>query len=457
VKTIFSKSFLGHIKATSVLSVPIILSQLGHVSVGLADTIFVGQTNSAVQLAAISLANSLAVVTLVGGIGLSMGLTPLVAKLRGEGDSSQFSALLSNGLLLNVIFGLVIVLLGFAAEPFFNRLGQAPEVLERARVVFRLFNLSILPVMFFQAFRQFMEGNGYTKGPMWVSIAANVLNIALNYILVYGKFGMEPLGAVGSGAATLIARVLMAAGIYLLFVSLPSYKAFRIRFALLERQRLLSIFRLGYPIGLQLVFEVGAFSGAALIIGWMGAYSLAAHQIVISMASVTYMAASGFGSAATIRVGYFLGAQSRSDIRQASFASYFLVIAFMLLMALFFVLFKDHLPLLFTKNPEIIAIASTLIIQAAWFQVADGTQVVGLGALRGLQDVKGPTIISGIAYWLFAIPVGYLLGIVWHMQAIGVWLGLSLGLGLASITLFLRFINRAKAIRFQSGAEAAES
>ncbi|SHI92587.1 multidrug resistance protein, MATE family [Hymenobacter daecheongensis DSM 21074] len=430
-----------HIKPMLLLAYPVVLSQLGHVLVNVCDSVMVGQLGK-VPLAAVSLGVSVNTVVLVLGLGMSMGITPLVAAANGKRDVPALGSLLVNGVWLSVLAGVVLAAGGLLIAPLLGYLNQPAEVVALAAPWVRVLFLSLLPLMVFQGFKQFAEGLGLTRQAMVLSILANVINALLCYVLIFGRFGLPALGLMGSAWATLIARVLMAAlmAAYVLRARrLQPYRAAAGSWLQPARATLGRIFDLGAPIGVQMMFEMGAFSFSAIMIGWLGATSLAAHQIAINVASVTYMAASGIAAAATIRVGYFRGTGDAQGARQAGFTAYGLTFVFMGTMALILIMARHAVPHFYNHDPEVVAQAATLLLIAALFQVSDGLQVVGLGALRGLEDVKVPSVVALLAYWAVALPFGYWLGFKLDLGAIGVWVGLLTGLTLVAGVLLWRF------------------
>jgi MATE family multidrug resistance protein len=375
------------------------------------------------------------------GIGLSYGSTPLIAAAQGNQNMHRIKLVFGNSMWLCTLSGIVISLLMLSFTPLFKHLGQPAEVVEKAIPYYRVMVCSMLPLMIFQGYRQFLEGLSLTKPPMLLSLACNVVNIALGYGLIYGYGPLPEMGMLGAAVATFVARSFMAASAFW-YVKMHKELAHfhfgwsRSYFSWSHLKRLLSI---GLPAGMQMVLEVGAFSAAALFIGWIGTNSLAAHQIAISLAATTYMLASGISAAATIRVGTYRGAGEEEQMQKAGWAAFTLAFLFMAVSSMGFVLLRNVLPLIFVKDAEVVAIASQLLILAAVFQLSDGVHVAGLGALRGLEDVKVPTIITVIAYWVIALPVGYIIGFKFNQGAPGVWAGLALGLSVAAVLLSLRF------------------
>lgn len=444
MKRIYTK-YKAHYKDNFQLAYPVVISQLGHTLVALSDSLIIGHTGK-VPLAAVSLGNSMFTTFLVCGIGMSYGLTPLIAQENGRGNKRGCGHLLSHSIVINIITGLILCGIIFLCGHYLNDMKQEPDVAAQAKPFLAFLAVSIIPLMVFMSFKQFAEGLGFTKQAMNISIIGNILNILLGITLVYGLFGLPKMGVVGVGIATLTDRILM--GITMAWYVLKS-KYFKpylhtFRLAGFNRASFKKILGIGTPVALQGVFEVSAFGGAAIIVGWIGAAELAAHQIAISLASMTYMMASGISSAAGIRSGNNLGKKDFSSLRHSAIASYHMVIVMMSVTALLFLIFCQVLPTFYISDPSVISIAAQLIIIAAFFQLFDGTQVVGLGVLRGLGDVKLPTAITLIAYWVLGLPIAWLLGFTLNYGVQGIWWGLSIGLMVASVLLFFRFHYKTK-------------
>ncbi|QHS57140.1 MATE family efflux transporter [Mucilaginibacter sp. 14171R-50] len=424
------------------LAIPVVISQLGHTLVQVSDSVIVGHFAGTTALAAVSLVNSLFLVPLVIGVGISYGITPLIAQNNGRGNYQECGTLLSNSFFLNVITGIVLFCaIYFGVMLFINKLHQSPDVVIQAKPYLFLLSISLIPLLVFSTFKQFAEGLGFTKQAMLISIWGNVLNIVLGVIFVKGLFGVHPMGIKGVGYSTLIDRSVMAIVMAVYVLRSPIFKKYLKDFAVrnIDRMRGLQILKIGMPVAMQYVFEVGAFGGAALIIGSIGMVEQAAHQVAISLAAMTYMMASGISAAAAIRSGNYFGAGNHSELRLSAISNYHIVIVFMSCTAIIFTLFNQYLPWIYTTDRTVIAIAAQLLIVAAFFQLFDGTQVVGLGILRGMGDVNKPTLITFISYWIVGLPMAYLLGIYFDLGVTGVWYGLVLGLMAASIMLFLRF------------------
>lgn len=444
-----STDFKEHFKRNYLLAYPVVLSQLGHVLVGTADSMMVGRVGTN-ELAAASVANAVFSVMMMFGIGVSFGLTPLVAQSDGENNQRAGMRFLKHSFVVNLICGTLLFILLLFGGYILDLLDQPKEVVKLAKPYLAIIGFSMVPFMIFQTAKQFAEGLSMTKQAMYITISANVVNVGLNYVLIFGKLGFEPMGLVGAGWATLISRIVMAI-VMMMFVR--NYKRFQIywsffKVTLWNAQSFKKLLNLGVPTGFQYIFEVGAFATAAVMIGWMGAIPLAAHQVAINLASISYMMATGISAAATVRVGNQLGQRDIRTMRIAGYTCFLMAIIFMAFTGIVFMLFNELLPSLYTNDQDVIGIAGTLLIIAALFQLSDGIQVVGLGALRGMGDVKLPTAVTFLAYWAIGLPVGYFLAFNLGLGEEGVWYGLLIGLSLTAVILFLRFKNRsAKLLR----------
>jgi MATE family multidrug resistance protein len=441
MKQLYTK-YKPHYRDSLKLAIPVVISQVGHMAVQLSDSMIVGHWVGTIALAAVSLAGGVFVIILVTGLGMSYALTPLVAQQNSQENHNECGRLLVNSLLINVITGVFLFLLvHYGANYLIDHLHQSPAVVAQAKPFLTLLGISIMPLMVFLTFKQFAEGLGFTKQAMQISIWGNVLNILVGITFVKGLFGIAPMGIRGVGYSTLIDRFLMATVMAIYILRSPRFKKYLHEFTLknIDRARSWNLFKIGGPIALQYTFEVSAFAGANFIIGAISAIQQAAHQVALQLASTTYMMATGISAAATIKSGNNFGVKNFTVLRQSAVSSYHLVIVLMSVTAIIFTLGNHILPYLFTTDKAVIYFAAQLLILAAFFQLFDGTQVVGLGILRGMGDVKYPTAITFLAYWVVGLPVGYLCGIHLKLGAVGVWYGLVLGLMISSILLFVRF------------------
>lgn len=439
-----------HFRKNISLAWPVMLGQIGHVMVGLADSIMIGALGT-VPLAAGAFANSVFVVPMVFGIGLAFGLTTPVANADGENKPEKARSFLKHGIYLNTAFALLIFGLLLILENFLGLMGQAEEVLKTAQGYYRIICFSLVPLLIFLTFKQFAEGLSDTRVAMLVSIGANLINIGLNYLLIYGNWGFPAFGLEGAGIATLLARILMAITMVIYVFRKKAFKAYTqgIQWADTQWKHFKKLIDIGVPSGLQFIFEVSAFALAAVMAGWIDAESLAAHQIAISLASVSYMAASGIGAAANVRVSNQLGAGNIPALRMAAHTNFILMLGLMSISGIIFYLGRDFLPSFYSEDPKVLALAAQLLIVAVAFQLFDGMQVAVLAALRGLSETRIPTLIVLFSYWVIALGSSYYFGFKMQLGALGIWYGLALGLIVASCLLTWRFEIKTKQLLAQ--------
>jgi MATE family multidrug resistance protein len=375
------------------------------------------------------------------GIGISMGLTPLVSKAYGKGKSNQISRLFSNSLFINFLTSLALFGLILLFSQNLSILNQTEEVEVLALPFLLIITASLIPLMVFQTFKQFVEGLSQTKQAMFITIAANLVNVFLNWLLIWGHWGFPELGFLGAAWATLISRILMMVLMGAYVLSSKRYVDFGLRILRFKRNWRLCkrILKIGIPTGFQFIFEVSAFSAAAIMMGWISVNALAGHQIALNLASISYMMATGVATAGMIRVSHYIGKEDYVRMKEAGRVVFGMVAAFMFVCALLFFAFRFYLPTLYIDDPEVISLAASLLILAGFFQISDGVQVVGLGVLRGMEDVKVPTLVTFFAYWALGLPLGYLLAFKFAFGESGIWIGLLIGLTITAALLFYRF------------------
>ncbi len=438
-------SYSAHIKRIIPLAMPIIIGYLGIMSMGIVDNIMIGHLG-ATWLAAASLGNALFSLLMILGLGATFALSPLIAAAFSSGDKDECSALLHNGLWLFSLTAIVIMFMLWGLELLIPRMGQEEEVARLSASYLHIVSWSMLPLMLFQTYRQFTDGLSRTRPAMYMLLLANGVNILFNWVLIYGHWGFPALELDGAALSTLITRVFLALSLFI-FVGLRKefrdFKPTRIRLKW-HRRLIVKLLSLGIPSGFQAFFEIAAFSAMAVIIGWLGAEALAAHQIALSLASLTFMLVLGISSAASIRVGAEFGRPGHGDIRVAGFSSVMLGAIIMAVNGLLFIIFRAELVTLFIDDPAVQRIAEQLLIIAAAFQIFDGIQAVAVGILRGIQDVKVPTMITFVAYWIINIPLGYLFGFTLDLGVEGVWYAFVLGLGSAAFMLLGRFSHKSR-------------
>ncbi|MCS6967826.1 MAG: MATE family efflux transporter [Cytophagales bacterium] len=444
------RQYLPQYRKIIALAYPIIIGQISHILIELSDSIMLGNHSSS-ALAAATFANAIFVTLVMLGIASTWVITPLVAAAHAAGNLAQCRRWLYHGLIIFSVEGMILGAFTLAISNYAHYFGQRPEVLALAVPYLQILGLSIAFVMVFQVVKQFMEGLGQTSQPMYINLIAAALNIIFNYLLIFGKLGFPELGIIGAGIASLVARFFATITILWRLWSLPDFapyvhKLFSTRY---HRYYALKLLQLGLPTGFQVVFESGAFAFASIIVGWLGVAQLAAHQVALNIATVTFAIAKGISSAGSICVAQGVGQKSPSTILQAAVATYHLGIAYMSICAIGIAVFRHELPSLYFQLDDVNAkplmeIAAQLLIYVALFQVFDGAQVVGMGILRGIQDVKAPTVIALVSYLLVGLLVAYLLGFKLGMQVNGIWLGLALSLMCAAVLLAIRFFRKIK-------------
>jgi len=416
------------------------IGHLGHVLVGLADNIMVGRLGAA-PLAAVSLGNSFVFIAFSLGIGFSLAITPLIAEADGESDIDKGKKLFQHGLILCAILGLTMFFLLIIAGPIMRHMDQPVEVVELAMPYLSIVAFSMVPLMIFQGYKQFTDGMSSTKYGMNATVLANIVNVVLNFMLIYGFWIFPRLELVGAAYGTLISRVVMMVFMIWILNTRNKFKPFFVWLKINEIRKdiFAKIISLGFPTAMQMLFEVGVFTAAIWLAGTMGTIDQAANQIALNLSSMTFMIAVGLGVTATIRVGNQKGLKNFTELRRISFSIFLQVVIIECFFALAFILLKDVLPIVYIDNETVINTAASLLLIAGLFQLSDGFQVVVLGALRGLQDVKIPTFITFIAYWIVGFPTSYVLGKVLGYGSQGIWIGLLVGLTVSAILLYMRF------------------
>lgn len=424
------------------LAGPIILGELAQMALSLIDTAMVGAV-SYKQLAAAALVMSVINIPFVLGIGMTMSVSQLVAMAHGRNDAQRASHYLYNGFLLCAFTALVIVLGLELGKDILFHLKQDPEVAEMAVPFLRIISLSLIPMLLFMTLKQFTDGLEYTRTAMTLSLVALPVNAFLNWLLIFGNWGLPRMELLGAAWGTLIIRTLMFAVLaYVVF----KHRTFR-RYVIARHnhwkfswQTIRDLLRIGIPSSLQAGMEVGVFAVSAILVGTIGAVEQAAHQIAMNCAAFTFMVSMGLAQGGAIRVSNAYGRNDWYKILGIGKSSMLTALIYGILCFLVFIFFNNHLPRLFNDNTAVITLASSLLVFAAIFQISDATQAVGVGLLRGAKDVKIPTLLVGLAYWVVGLPVGYVLAFHFNMRAPGIWTGLIIGLSLVSVFLTIRFL-----------------
>lgn len=431
------------------LASPIMLGMLGHTFVSFVDNIMVGQLGTA-ELAAVSLGNSFMFIAMSLGIGFSTAITPLIAEADAKENFNVGKSYFKHGLFLCTVLGVILFLMVYFAKPLMYFMKQPLEVVHLATLYLEVVAVSLVPLIMFQGFKQFSDGLSMTKYPMYATIIGNIINIGLNYIFIFGKWGMPELGIIGAAYGTLVSRLIMVVYLYYLLQKNKKSKPYvsKIKLFVLEKLMLKTVFNLGVPSAMQMFFEVAIFTAAIWLSGLLGKNPQAANQIALNLGSMTFMVAMGLSAAAMIRVGNQKGLKQYLELRRIAFSIFLFGIILATGFAILFLLLHNQLPKLYldyndienaVDNRIVIKIASKLLLIAAIFQISDSIQIVVLGALRGLQDVKIPMVLVFIAYWVVGFPICWFLGKPNMLGSVGIWTGLLAGLTTAAILLYIRF------------------
>lgn len=431
------------------LAYPVILGMLGHTLIMIVDNIMVGKLGST-ELAAVSLGNSMVFVALSLGIGFSTAITPIVGEADAEKDTDKIRSVFHNGLFLCVILGFALFGLIVLGKPIMEMLHQPKEVIVLAKPYLDWVGFSLVPLIIYQGYKQFADGLSMTKYSMYAIVMANILHVIVNYFLIYGFWIFPKMGILGAGLGTVISRIAMVVFMHVILSRQERLQTYfqNFSFAEIKKETIRKIVSLGIPSALQMLFEVVLFTAGIWLCGNIGKTSQAANQIALSLASMTFMFAMGLSVVSMIRVSNQKGLQDYKNLVVVARSIFLLAILIEIVFALLFILLHQIVPPLFLDmsdttqlldNQEVVAIAAKLLLVAAVFQISDGIQVVVLGALRGLQDVKIPMYITFVAYWVIGFPISYYLGEYTELKAVGVWIGLLAGLTAAAVFLFIRF------------------
>lgn len=435
-------------RETLLLALPVVAAQLGHVLVQLADNIMVGQYGGSdpLPLASVSFGITCSFLFFITGLGITLGLTPLVGEIFARGDERQSASCLKHAIVLYSLLGVVITALQFAFIPAMYSLGQPAEVVDAAVPYYRLLALSMLPVMLFGAYKQFLEGVGNTVVPMAIIVGCNMLNVFLNWLFIFGRWGCPEMGGEGAGLATLISRAAMPAVAMIYFRMRGEFRRYLSIFPALkyEARRFADLLRMGFPIAAQMFLESAAFVITGIMTGWFDTVAIGSNQIAITVGNCTFMVVCAIGAAATIRVSHCYGRRDIPELALAARASLHIVVVWNTLVMAALAAFNTLIPRIFTTNAEILSLTSVMLLYVAAYQVLDGVQCVSIGIMRGIQDVKIIPFISFLAYIVLNIPTGYLCGFVLGLGPQGLYLGYVAGLGASAILLTARIGRKIK-------------
>lgn len=430
----------NHYKALFKLGLPIVIGQLGMIILGFADTLMIGH-HSTEALAGASFVNNMFNLAIIFATGFSYGLTPIVGSLFGRGEQKAVGRTLKNALLVNGLIGILLTLIMGTLYLNIHRLGQPEELLPLMRPYYIVLLISLIFVMLFNAFKQFADGITDTKTPMWLLIGGNVLNIIGNWVLIYGHFGFPDMGLLGAGIATLSSRILMLMVFIAFFLTAKHYRPYKEGFLTgkLNKADFLQLNKLGWPVGLQMGMETASFSLATIMVGWLGAMALAAHQVMLTIGQLGYMMYYGMAAAVAIRVSYFHGQKDKEGVHHSASAGFHIILLMAVLVCIPLFLLRNEIGGWFTDNDGVTLMVASLILPFIIYQFGDGMQCNYSNALRGIADVKPVMYIAFIAYFLISLPAGYLFGFVFDWKLTGIWLSFPFGLTSAGLMFYLRF------------------
>ncbi len=439
-----------HYSKNLTLALPMIMSQLGQIVVQVADNTMVGQYggDNATPLAAASFGGGVFFITFIAAMGLTLGITPIVGELFAQGKESELSKYLQNSFVLYGIVAILTTIIQYCTIPFMWSMGQPDAVVEMAVPYYQTLVWSLIPVILFCVVKQFLEGIGNTRIAMYATIASNIVNVALNYMLIWGNWGAPELGVLGAGVATLTARVIQCIILMLYFFYGTTLRKYRESFSRLNfsMSSIKRLFKMGLPISMQILLEASSFAVAGFVIGIWGANAISANQIALTIGNCSFMIILALGNSTTIVVSHCFGRGDMREMKLASRAAMHLVLVWNAISATLLLSLRGVAPMLFTSNSEVIELASTLMLFFAAYQITDGIQCVGVGILRGMQDVKLIAWIALVSYWICNFPLGYYCATELGLGPAGIYIGFFVGFMIASVAICYRILRREKSL-----------
>ncbi|MGI9323927.1 MAG: MATE family efflux transporter [Pseudomonadales bacterium] len=425
------------------LAAPIILAQLSQMGLGVADTIMAGRV-SATDLAGVALGGNLYFPLLMLISGVVMSINPTVSQLSGAGRESESGEVVRQALWIALVGGLLLIAILQTAAPLYRSMGVDPLAIPVAAAYLQALSFGVLPVLGYLALRYFCEGLSWTTPAMLVAAGALALKIPLNYLFIYGGLGIPAMGGVGCGWATAIVGVFQCTAMAMIVgMRRLHHTGFYARFSPPDWHHIRKLIVLGVPIGAMVFMEIALFSGTTLVIGRLGVAAVAAHQIAMNVGGIAFMVPLALGIAASIRVGNQTGAGNFAGARRSGQVAIGASLAFALVMAIALLAGRDLMASLYTKEPEVMMLAAHLMLFAAGFQFFDASQATVIGGLRGYKDTRTPMLVAAVAYWVVGFPIAVIFGLGFlgapTLGVSGFWLGLTVGLGVASFALLARF------------------
>ena len=438
--TAFLDTYGKHYRALFFLGFPIVIGQLGIIVLGFADTLMIGHHGTE-ELGAASFVNNVFNLAIIFSTGFSYGLTPIVGGLYGRHKFARAGQALKCSLLANFLLSLLVTFIMLVVYLNIEKLGQPQELIPLIKPYYMILLLSLVFVMLFNAFKQFTDGITDTKTAMWILLGGNLLNIAGNYVLIYGKFGFPEMGLVGAGISTFGARVIMVLVFIFVFLRSRRFIPYREGFRRIgiSRGMFKDLNKLGWPVGLQMGMETASFNLSAIMIGWLGTIALASHQVMTTISTFAFMIYYGIGAAVAVRVSSFSGQKDWVNIRRSAYAGFHIILLLALVFSCILFLLRYQLGGWFTSSEEVTATVAMMVIPMLLYQFGDGLQITFANSLRGISDVKPMMFIAFIAYFIVSLPLGYFFGFILGWGTFGVWMAFPFGLTTAGVMMYLRF------------------
>lgn len=436
-------TYRAHARATLLLGLPLIGSHLAQFAIHMTDTLMLGWYDIK-ALAAVTLAGSFWFLLFIMGSGFAFAVAPMVASAEASGQETQVRRITRMGMWISLIYGVAVLPLMWWSGPLLVLMGQDPEVSQIAQDYLRITCLGTLPALLVMVLKNYLAALERAGIVLWITLTAVVLNALVNYALIFGNLGAPELGVTGAAISSLLMQTLsfIALAAYIIY-KLPEHAMFQ-RFWRPDREAFAAVFQMGWPIGLTNLSESGLFTASAVMVGWIGTAELAAHGIALQLTAVTFMIQVGFSNTATVRAGRAFGRRDALGLKRGAQVVLAMSAFVSLLVVITFLTVPEPLVGVFlapddSERDLIIGIGASLLAVAALFQFADSAQVMALGLLRGVHDTKVPMIIAAVAYWPLGLSAGYVLGFTYGFGAVGVWMGLVVGLGVAGILMMYRF------------------
>ena len=436
-------SYRAHARATLLLGLPLIGSHLAQFSIHMTDTLMLGWYDIE-ALAAVTLAGSFWFLLFIMGSGFAFAVAPMVASAQSSGRQTEVRRVTRMGMWISLIYGALVLPLMYFSAPILIALGQEPKIAGLAQEYLRITCWGTLPALLVMVLKNYLAALERANIVLWITLAAFVLNVVVNYTLIFGNFGAPELGMQGAAIASLLMQSLSFVALAIFIArALPEHALFQ-RFWRLDSEAFSAVFKLGWPIGLTNLSESGLFTASAVLVGWIGTAELAAHGIALQLTALTFMIQVGFSNTATVRAGTAFGRRDALGLKRGALVLLAMSVLVSIMVVITFLSIPEPLVGLFLDptdpvRDQIIAIGVSLLAVAALFQFADSAQVIALGLLRGVQDTKVPMVMAAVAYWPLGLGASYLFGFTFEMGAVGVWLGLVVGLGVAAVLMMHRF------------------